>query len=242
MIRPTYQLLVLLVFSLFITSCDVTGQNHVRGSGNVEKEERPVGEFTKLSVKGSMDVYLAQGPAQAAVIEAEDNILPLIELVKEDDELIVRLKRHTSVSTRRAMKVYLTTPEIEGVYLAGSGNIKLQNKFSNNSQVKLKLSGSGDIEGELNSPEVDASISGSGDITLRGETRELDIDIAGSGNFKGSELLSENADIKIAGSGDADVHASVNLKAKIAGSGDVHYKGTPQVSSTVAGSGSVKKD
>ncbi|WP_158642779.1 head GIN domain-containing protein [Chitinophaga japonensis] len=240
--QPTYQLLVLLVFSLFTASCDVTGQNHVRGSGNVQKEERSVGAFTKLSVRGSMDVFLTQGPAKAAVIEADDNILPLIELEKEGDELVVRLRRHTSINTRKAMKVYLTTPEIEGLYLAGSGNIKLENKFSNNREMKLKVSGSGNIDGELNAPQVDADISGSGDITLRGETKELDIDIAGSGDFKGSDLLSENADIKIAGSGDALVHASMTLDARIAGSGDVRYKGTPQVSSKVAGSGSVKKD
>lgn len=236
------QFLFLIATASCITSCDVTGQNHVRGSGNLTKEERPVGAFKALSVKGSMDVYLTQGPAKSAVIEAEDNIVPLIELVQEGDELTVRLKRNTSVNTRKDMKVYLTTPEIESVSLSGSGDVKLQNKFTNNSGIKVSIAGSGDISGALNSPRIKANISGSGNIELSGETKELHIGIAGSGDFKGSALLSENADINIAGSGSANVHASVNLDAKIAGSGDVYYKGSPQISSKVVGSGSVVKE
>jgi hypothetical protein len=230
------------VSTISFTSCDVTGQNRVKGNGNVTRQERSVDAFKELSVRGSMDVYLTQGPVKAAVIEAEDNLIPLIEFEREGDKLIIRQKRHTNIDATKPMKVYLTTPELENVGLAGSGNIKLENKFSNNTHMKLSVSGSGNFSGAINSPEVDADIAGSGNITVEGESRELDVDIAGSGNFKGQQLLSEKAEVTIAGSGDANVHASVSLDAKIAGSGDVHYKGSPQVSSKVAGSGSVRKD
>lgn len=225
-----------------LSSCDVTGQNRVKGSGNVTKEERSVGAFKELSVKGSMDVYVTQGPAKAAVIEAEDNIIPLIELEREGDKLVVRLKKHTNINTRKGMKVFLTTPDLESVGLAGSGNIKLENKFSNDTHMDLSVTGSGDFSGIVNSPKVDANIAGSGDMEVEGETRELDVNIAGSGNFDGQKLMSEKAGVKIAGSGNANVHASVNLNATIMGSGDVHYKGDPQVSRSVMGSGSVVKD
>jgi len=230
------------ISTISLTSCDVTGQNRVKGSGNVTKEERHVDAFSELSVRGSMDVYLTQGPSKPAVIEAEDNLIPLIEFEREGDKLIIREKRHTNIHATKPMKVYLTTPELENIGLAGSGNIKLENKFSNNTHMKLSVSGSGNFDGAINSPEVDANIAGSGNISVEGESRNLDVDIAGSGNFRGQQLLSEKAEVSIAGSGDANVHASVSLDAKIAGSGDVHYKGTPQVNSKVAGSGSVRKD
>ncbi|HEY1164327.1 MAG TPA: head GIN domain-containing protein [Chitinophaga sp.] len=230
------------ISTISLTSCDVTGQNRVKGSGNVTKEERSVEAFKELSVRGSMDVYLTQGPSKAAVIEAEDNLIPLIEFEREGDKLIVREKRHTNIHATKPIRVYLTTPELENVGLAGSGNIKLENKFSNDSHMKVSVSGSGNFSGAINSPEVDANIAGSGNITVEGESRNLDVDIAGSGNFKGQQLLSEKAEVSIAGSGDANVHASVSLDAKIAGSGDVHYKGNPQINSKVAGSGSVRKD
>lgn len=233
--------LLLLAIPLCVASCDVTGQNRVKGSGNVSKEERSVGEFKTLSVKGSMNVYVTQGPVKSAVIEAEDNIIPLILLEKQGDELVVRTKPHTSIDTKRDIKVYVTTPNLSEIQLAGSGDIKLENKISNPDAIEVSVSGSGNVSGALNAPHVKGSISGSGDMSLSGESKELEIGIAGSGNFKGEDLMAETANINIAGSGNANVHASVTLDAKIAGSGNVYYKGSPQVSSKVVGSGSVIK-
>jgi len=226
---------------LMLNSCDVVGQNRVKGNGHVTKEERQVSSFHRVKVEGSMNVFLTPGAAKAAVIEAEDNIIPLIELIQEDGRLIVRVKRGYSISSHKELNVYLTTPDVDEVSLAGSGDIKLTDKFTSSSNVKMALSGSGNIRGEINAPAVKASISGSGDMALKGETKDVNLSIAGSGNFKGDDLLSENVEISIAGSGDADVYASVKLSAKIAGSGDVTYKGTPEVSSSVAGSGTVRK-
>lgn len=235
------QAMVAFSVTLIFSSCDVTGQNRVKGSGHVIKEERQVAGFHQVKVEGSMNVFLAQGPAKAAVIEAEDNIAPLIELQEEGGRLIVRLKRSYSISTHKDVNVYLTTPQVDDVSLSGSGDVKLVDKFNAATDVKFSLSGSGNLKGEINAPAVKASISGSGDMTLKGETKDVSLSIAGSGDFEGDELMAENADVKIAGSGDADVYASVKLDAKIAGSGNVNYKGTPEISSSVVGSGTVRK-
>lgn len=236
-----YQAIVAFSATTLLFSCDVTGQNRVKGNGNVIKEERPVGTFHKLKVEGDMNVYVTMGPAKAAVIQAEDNIAKIIELREEDDRLVVTYKRGYSVSSHKELNVYLTTPEIEEASLAGSGDLNLSGAFTSHSDVKFNLSGSGNLRGEITAPAVKASIAGSGDMSLRGETKELKVSIAGSGNFRADQLLSEEVNVNIAGSGDADVFASVKLDAKIAGSGNINYDGTPQISSSVAGSGTVRK-
>lgn len=219
-------------------SCD--GQR-VNGSGNMTTETRTVGDYEKVVLKGSMDIEFTQGPAQPAVIEAEDNIMQYVRLEVHGSELVVDLKDHISVKTHKGIKIKLTAPDVNFLSLAGSGNIHITNTLENTDAVRLKLSGSGNIDGTVNSPEVEASSAGSGNIKLSGETKDLEISLAGSGNFEGSDLHSENAQVSIAGSGNVDVHASVKLEAKIAGSGDVRYKGTPSVESKIAGSGSVRK-
>ncbi|WP_158563207.1 head GIN domain-containing protein [Chitinophaga silvatica] len=223
-----------------LTSCDIA-QNRVKGSGNVVKEQRQISSFHQLKVLGSMDVELTQGTSTSAAVEADDNILPLIELKEEGDQLVVRIKKGYNVSNSKRMVVYLTTNEIEAASMAGSGDLKIINKFNSDREVKFGLSGSGNITGAINAPAVRASIAGSGDITLNGETKDLSVSIAGSGNYHGYELMAENATVKIAGSGDVDLFASVKLDAKIAGSGNVNYKGTPQISTHIAGSGTVSQ-
>jgi carbon monoxide dehydrogenase subunit G len=229
-------------FTLLVATQYSCNGQRINGSGNVTTETRNVGDYEKISLKGSMDIEFTQGPARAAVIEAEDNVIPYVRLEVHGDELVVDLKDHISLKTHKGIKIRLTAPDVNELALSGSGNIHVTNTLENANPVRVKLSGSGNIEGAVNSPEVKASSAGSGNIRLAGETKDLEVSMAGSGDFEGADLHSETARVTIAGSGNADVHASVKLDAKIAGSGDVSYKGNPEVSSKIAGSGSVHKN
>ena len=86
-----------------------------------------------------------------------------------------------------------------------------------------------------------ASLAGSGDLHLRGRSDEADYSIAGSGDIRAADFVARRTKVNIAGSGDAQVHATESLQTSIAGSGDVVYHGKPaSVKSNVVGSGEVK--
>lgn len=230
-----YFLLSLLVAPLF-TACDT-----VNGSGNVIKEERPVSGFSHLSLEGSMNVIVTKGESSVASIEAEDNLLPYIELENNGDELIVRYRRNTNIRSHKKVTVHVSSNTLDEVDMSGSGNIEMKGPFTSPHGMDIDVSGSGNVTGEINAPEVDINISGSGNVTLKGETRDVDIDVAGSGNCRAEELLAENVSVSIAGSGDVRVYASRNIKADIIGSGSVSYKGEPSIQLNKVGSGSVRK-
>jgi len=210
-------------------------------AAEVIKVERPVGDFQQLEVMDTINVYLTQGPAKPAVIEAEADIASRVELNNSGSVLIVRLKRNSFFSSHHDVNVYLTAPDVNGLSIFGSGDLKLVGKLSSKDGIKISVSGSGSVNGELNTPSVAASIAGSGDIRVKGKTRDLRISIAGSGDYDGFGLMAENTSVSIVGSGDAHVYASKNLNVSTAGSGDVSYSGDPQVRSSIMGSGSVKK-
>ncbi|WP_343668117.1 DUF2807 domain-containing protein [Chitinophaga sp.] len=228
--------LVLLV--LTHTGCDHHGIN---GSGTLSSESRKLGDFHAVSLRGSMDIEYTDGPAEDVVIEAEDNILPLIVTEVKEGELIVKQKSNTSINLHKKIKVKVTAPDVEELSLSGSGTIRLMNDWEQDDPVKLSLTGSGDVIGAVNSPQVSVAIAGSGDVKLKGETKDLNVDIAGSGSFDGYNLHTETTNVHVGGSGDAKVHASVKLDVHVAGSGSVDYHGNPQVNSSTSGSGSVHK-
>lgn len=221
-----------------LAACDY---NSVSGSRNMAKEERQLGDFSQVDVSGSMNVYITQGSSRNISIEAEDNIIPLIETEVRDGELEIRFKRNTNIRNHKQVKVFLTTPVLEGVDLSGSGDVEVKSHFTSPGAMHFGLSGSGNLSGSFNAPAIKVSLAGSGNINLKGQTRDLNIDIAGSGNCEADELLSETAEVNIAGSGNAEVHASRALKANTLGSGDVRYKGEPTVNVNKVGSGSVRK-
>lgn len=231
-----YAFLVLLALSQ--TGCDDHG---VKGSGVSSSESRKVGDFHAISLTGSMDIDYTDGPAEDVVIEAEDNILPLITTEVKDGRLVIRTKDNTSIRTHKKILVKVTAPDVEELSLAGSGTIRLVNEWEQDDHIKVAVTGNGNIIGTVNSPQVKVAVTGSGDVKMKGATKDLAVDIAGSGSFDGYDLKAENTEVHVGGSGDAKVHASVKLDVHVAGSGSVDYHGNPQVNSSTSGSGSVHK-
>jgi hypothetical protein len=190
---------------------------------------------------GSFDVEITQGTTVSVQIEGDENILPYIIVEDRDGYLVIKTKDHINYSATNDIKVFITTPNLEEVILAGSGNITGRSKFSGSDKLIMKIAGSGDMKMEVNTPTVQSEIAGSGSITLTGETKDESIKIAGVGDYNADGLKAENAKISIAGSGDVKVFASAVLDVNIAGAGTVFYKGSPNVKQHVAGSGEVKK-
>jgi hypothetical protein len=147
-----------------------------------------------------------------------------------------------NLKPRAGIKVYVTTPRIEQLDIAGSGSIVAETKITNNTQLDINIGGSGDVTlAEVDAPEIHSEIAGSGSIRLKGKTQKFIAEIGGSGEVYAFDLLSETTKVKIAGSGDAEVFASKKLEVSIAGSGDVQYKGNPSVKQSKAGSGDIRK-
>jgi hypothetical protein len=223
----------------FLNSCINVGER-IKGSGSIKSETRQVSQAQKIKVSGDMDVYIEQGPTSVRV-ESDDNLLQYIVTSVEDNWLEIRTRDNFNIRSSKGIKVYVTTPEITDLKVSGSGNIKSNPKFATDNNTSFSISGSGDITATINAPKVETNISGSGNLHISGETKDVEINISGSGNYDGGGLKAENADVAIAGSGDADLFADNRLKASVAGSGNVKYKGNATVDSHVAGSGTVTK-
>jgi carbon monoxide dehydrogenase subunit G len=228
----------LILLSLTLFSCD---GRRVRGNGHVTTETRRLGSYHNISLHAAVDVYLTQGPETAVVIEGEANILPYIIIEEDGGTLSIKQQDNTSYSSFHPIKVKLTAPNITALNVTGSGTINLVNTIDNEESITLSITGSGNIKGNIHTPDVKADVAGSGDIIISGETKNLEFEGNGSGDFKGKSLKAENATISISGSGDVEVNASVKLDANTTGSGDVNYYGNPNVTSNKTGSGSVRK-
>lgn len=234
--------LLVLAASTFtpLARADLFGSPAVVGSGIRKLETRDVGPFTGVALALNAVVGLRQGDKDAVVVEADDNILPLVETVVDNGTLTIRFRKRTGTIRANVIRVNLTARTIEFLAVAGTGDIhagKLQAR-----SLAAKVSGSGDIRiGQLDAASFKASISGSGNLTVAGRTDALQASIAGSGNLLLDKLETRSATLKIAGSGYAKVWARETLTVNVAGSGDVDYYGSPVLTRSVAGSGTIKR-
>lgn len=216
-----------------------------QGSGTSASETRTVAEFQAIALSGAMDLVVRQGAQQSLQVQADDNLLPLLETVVEQGRngatLQVRWKSgHYNINTRSKVLVTATVSKLSAVVAAGAGDLKVEAFKTPSLQVTLSGSGDAKLEG-LSTDELGVRISGSGNVGGKGTAGKVKISIAGSGDVRLLDMRADEVSVSIAGSGDAAVNAQKSLQVSIAGSGDVVYTGEAQVKSSVAGSGSVRR-
>lgn len=234
--------LLLLVLSVcYISSCRFLGGKRVEGNGNRATVARTSGEFNGVEVRGSIDVEVTNGAEHSIKIEADQNLIDFIEVENDGGTIKVSSRDGYNLRSDGGIKVYATAPVFEHISVAGSGDIRSTGTVKGGSKLELQIRGSGDIQMTVDAPAVETEIAGSGSARLQGTTRSFGVDINGSGDVKAFELMSETANIDIAGSGNAEVFASKQLQVEIKGAGDVAYKGSATVNQKIMGAGNVRK-
>lgn len=212
-----------LVVLLFISCSDNDNDDFpidndcLQGQGAIVSETRTLADFHSINTTIVADIFLAQGPKEDVIIEAQPNILQELKTEVVNGEL--RLTFNHCVDILQRVKVHITMPEIRNLTLTGVGDIMAQNQF--------------------NLTDLEVTLTGVGDIMLRGTSTTLDITLTGIGTVKAFGLDSEVCGVNITGVGDVEVLVNDMLNVTIAGVGNVFYKGNPSIASTITGSGGI---
>ncbi len=200
------------------------GSKTVAGSGHAGSVKRELGSFHQVSLNLPSTVELVQGDSESVVIDADDNLLPLVETVVKSGELIIRPVKGVNLAHGTKIKLRLNARSIDTLTLAGSVDVSAARLLS--PRFKADIAGAGSITiQDLKSDTVAVSIAGSGRFEVRGDTKAMDVNISGSGDVLTSRLSAQDVKVSIAGTGNAKLWVHNSLSISIAGSGDVEYYG-----------------
>ena len=213
----------------------------VAGSGTLATDTRAVAGAHGVELASIGNLTIVQGDKEELVINAEDNLLPLIESnVDKGGVLILRFKDH-DVRPTKPVTFTLTVPHLDRITLSGSGNIAADRLAAD--RERIRLPGSGSIRlAQLDAGEVAVTLDGSGKITLGGgSARRQTVELSGSGSYTADGFKTDAAAVSVSGSGQASVNARETLDVKLSGVGNVSYSGDPKVTKEVSGVGSVHR-
>jgi hypothetical protein len=243
-----------LVGLALLSSCDIE-EICTQGEGSAEAQTLSLPNFTGIDLRIDGQVYLRPGSTQSVEVIGQANIIDKLKL--DVDQQVWKIDLEGCNRNYEDLVVYITLPELDYVKISGSGAVIADSVFTVD-DVELILSGAGELNMNLAADFVYTKVSGSGDIDLTLSATRLESEISGSGNFyfqgdvpnhlceirgsgklHGFSLFTDRTEIKISGSGDAEIFARNQLDIHITGSGDVKYQGNPALTIDVDGSGEV---
>lgn len=219
----------------------------------VTKKTLELPEFKSIYVNSNYTVYLKQTNKQEVSVEAMTDIYSVSDIRVENGILMVNIERKPETPNKSlwakiddiklnpTMKIYVSMKNIDELQVNSGGKIISENSLSAGN-ILLAVNGSGSMDVDIKSEHVRAEVAGSGNLALRGYATSFDALVSGSGTIQGYNCPVENAKIKVAGSGVAELNVSSFIDALILGSGQVRHKGnTKNATKRIYGNGSVDR-
>jgi len=204
-----------------LSACSINGNGKgVKGSGVVKTETRDVRGFRSIQLSSLGSVTVTQTGRESLTIQAEDNLLPLLESSVKDGVLYLATIGDTNISPTETIRYEVEVRDLQGVNITGAGSVHAAN---------------------ISTRQMSVDLSGVGNVEISGSTETLNVALSGVGNFEGSEFLSEKATVDDSGVGHAIVNVSDQLDVTVSGIGSVEYIGSPVINQSVSGIGKVSK-
>lgn len=218
------------------------GEHPMPESGGTSEMTYQVAAFDEIATVGPQDVVVTLGDSYSVRLEGSPQAHALLEPVVENGRLTIKPRdaNFNWFTWPRSAEAtyYVTLPRLDGVAVAGSGDVTVDRVDGPSFEASIAGPGSLAIAA-MTVDNANFSISGSGDISTAGTAREAHVAIMGSGEVQGGGLRSDTASISIGGSGNVALTVEKDAKVSIMGSGDVDIAGPARCSVTQMGSGDV---
>ncbi len=232
-------LLTLASLPFLLSSCMVVDFDWGQGNGIAATEIRSLPTFTRVQLEAPVHVIVKTGPAYSAFVTSDENLTGYITTATWGGTLTVGLS--SDIQPTIEPEITIIMPDLRGVVHNGNGLVEIleDGEFPN---VDLILNGAGEIRFSGTATRLSATLNGSGLIDMEGFAASLTADLTGMGEIHAENLLVEDADVAVSGSGFAflDLDYQAGLDVSISGSGRVEWWGSPgHVNYVLNGTGKV---
>lgn len=213
---------------------------------------RDVKNFSGIRIEGAPTVIYTQGSEFSVKVKGIKEVVDATIVKVNGSTLIVRIDDKFSWKTlknifrngkRKYPTVYVTSPDLVNVELAGSGDFKCSGPVDTDN-LNIQLNGSGDVDfkGAVICDHLKVSVNGSGDVDIKQiEALTSQVELIGSGDIKIGEKNVGTTTLQLIGSGDIkmDFDQCHDVTSSIVGSGDIELRGkiTGRLMKSKAGSG-----
>ena len=187
-----------------------------------------VAKFNKLRINITGTVRYHVSPENRVVIQADSG--PAENVVVDSDFNTLKITMNKKMPDSFApqdLDIDIYGPHIGEITITGTGSLELTDKIITPS-MKIKLDGTGSLDGSIDSESLDIKITGTGTMRVAGRGGRSKISIMGSGIFAGSQFETRRAVCRITGDGAIEIGVSEFIKGTISGPGIITYHGNPR--------------
>jgi hypothetical protein len=244
------------VLAVSAAACGASVLPPVEGSGRVVTLPVAIQEsLTGVRAEGALTVEIASGVAPSVVVEADDNLVPLVRT--EVTEGVLRVWTDRGWTSKHPLVVRVGAKAVSAVSASGTARVRVD--ALRGESVEAVAHGTAHVEvGEVAAKKVKGDARGASWLKVAGRGVEVltllagdsatveaavecdDVSISAQGAAQVSGPKAKTARVTAAGAPSVDLDASQTLRVDASGAANVRYGGKPEIGG-VAGVGTTVK-
>jgi len=202
-------------------------------------EDRDVPDFNAVNVASGIRANVEIGSRKRVRIEADDDILQLVETRVEDGALNIGFKPHRSWSGERRVSVTIQTPQLRAIGASGGSIVRAT--FTRADQSAIEASGGSQVRASgVDARQLSLQGSGGSVLDVQGRADSLGLQMSGGTQLHGRDLSVKDVDVQASGGSEAELRASGNLRGSLSGGSEVHVRGGARTRVSTSGGSSVE--
>ena len=225
----TIKIAFTLVFVLLLSQINY-GQNGLVGNGQIVKQQRTIGSFSKLAVRVGMRVRIVSGDAGKADLEGESNILEHVVTDVKNGELTVMLSEKQTFKQTKTVTVTIHVAKLSQIMVSTGCSLESDLPIQSESLATTVETGSR-LAATITTKKLELTVKEGSQANLQGTATEADIHLSGAGKLQADKLTIGHATVELDGASRADIHVTETLSASAGGVSTLNYTGNPTVKS-----------
>ncbi len=216
---------VVISFGILAMLCAVPAQAQwQKGSGEVVQETRELPGFDKIDVGGTAEVLLSQGAEQKVIVEVDDNLVPYVKTVVDDQTLKISTEKIRDFSR---LVVHVTVPDLSYINASGASQVKGVTPFDIQ-YLMVDGSGAAELDLDLTVQLLESKLSGAAEMHLSGTAGSHNSDLSGAATLKAFDLETQTTVISASGAASGEVSGIRELTIDTSGAAEVRYNKEPE--------------
>ncbi|WP_430909671.1 head GIN domain-containing protein [Maribacter sp. 2-571] len=219
-------LVIVMITAGLFHSCNV---ETITASGDVINKEINISDYTALKVSDAFNVFVTFSETNESIIlVANEDVQKLVVIEKQDDDLIIGLKKSARIRGNATLEVYIQAKTLSAFDINGAAKIILENQLSV-PNLSISLSGSSDFDGALQVEELYLKSNGASESDLSGTVKNAHIALSGSSELRDFDLNIQTADLRLSGASDAYIAVIKNMEVIASGASRLIYRGDADI-------------
>jgi hypothetical protein len=213
------------------------GLGALEGTGEVQREARTVEPFKGLKLQTLARVVVRPGEHDAVEVQAEGNVLPLIDTRIERGTLVVEDRRRFKSSSA---EVTITVRQLDSLDASGVTAVVAEGLRG----PALSISTGGVSALTLKALAIDrlhASLGGASALKMNGSAGDVSLDLGGTATVQAADLEASRVSVSGGGTAQALVWATQSLSISVSGAAGVRYYGVSNASVQISGVAHVRR-